>query len=128
MLKLLYVEGRSARARLQACAEFDAQRRFLVGHVERDHNRYKVGDSNQELTWELASQCPHGVDTAHRAVAITIKSPPVCLLQIGQSSLPRRGHPESTPLERGSLGMVELAGDLAPLIDDFLSGNSPSRP
>jgi hypothetical protein len=33
----------SARARLQACADFDAQRQFLVGHVERViYNRYQV--------------------------------------------------------------------------------------
>ena len=33
----------SARARLQACADFDAKRQFLVGHVERViYNRYKV--------------------------------------------------------------------------------------
>ena len=33
----------SARARLEACADFDAQRQFLLGHVERViYNRYKV--------------------------------------------------------------------------------------
>ena len=33
----------SAKARLQACADFDAKRQFLVGHVERViYNRYKV--------------------------------------------------------------------------------------
>jgi hypothetical protein len=33
----------SANARLHACADFDAQRQFLVGHVERViYNRYKV--------------------------------------------------------------------------------------
>ena len=33
----------SARARLEACADFDAKRQFLVGHVERViYNRYKV--------------------------------------------------------------------------------------
>ena len=33
----------SARARLQACADFDAKRQFLVGHVERViYNRYQV--------------------------------------------------------------------------------------
>ena len=33
----------SARARLQGCADFDAKREFLVGHVERViYNRYKV--------------------------------------------------------------------------------------
>jgi hypothetical protein len=33
----------SARARLQACADFDAKRQFLLGHVERViYNRYKV--------------------------------------------------------------------------------------
>jgi site-specific DNA recombinase len=33
----------SANARLQACADFDAKRQFLVGHVERViYNRYKV--------------------------------------------------------------------------------------
>jgi hypothetical protein len=33
----------SANARLQACANFDAKRQFLVGHVERViYNRYKV--------------------------------------------------------------------------------------
>jgi hypothetical protein len=33
----------SARARLQECADFDAQRQFLVDHVERViYNRYKV--------------------------------------------------------------------------------------
>jgi hypothetical protein len=33
----------SARARFQACVDFDAKRQFLVGHVERViYNRYKV--------------------------------------------------------------------------------------
>jgi site-specific DNA recombinase len=33
----------SAKARFQACADFDAKRQFLVGHVERViYNRYKV--------------------------------------------------------------------------------------
>jgi hypothetical protein len=33
----------SARARFEACANFDAKRQFLVGHVERViYNRYKV--------------------------------------------------------------------------------------
>jgi hypothetical protein len=33
----------SANARLQACADFDAKRQFLVGHVERViYHRYKV--------------------------------------------------------------------------------------
>ena len=33
----------SARARLEACADFDAKRQFLLGHVERViYNRYKV--------------------------------------------------------------------------------------
>ena len=33
----------SARARFQACADFDAKREFLLGHVERViYNRYKV--------------------------------------------------------------------------------------
>ena len=35
---------------------------------------------------------------------------------------------ESRLLERGTLGMAEeLAGDLAPLIDDFLSGKRPHQ-
>jgi hypothetical protein len=33
----------SARARFEACADFDAKRQFLVGHVERVmYHRYKV--------------------------------------------------------------------------------------
>jgi hypothetical protein len=33
----------SARARFEACADFDAKRQFLVDHVERlIYNRYKV--------------------------------------------------------------------------------------
>ena len=33
----------SARARFQACADFEAKREFLLGHVERViYNRYKV--------------------------------------------------------------------------------------
>ena len=33
----------SARARLEACADFDARRQFLVGHIERViYNRYQV--------------------------------------------------------------------------------------
>jgi hypothetical protein len=33
----------SARARLQECADFDAKRQFLLGHIERViYNRYKV--------------------------------------------------------------------------------------
>jgi hypothetical protein len=33
----------SAKARFQACADFDAKRQFLEGHIERViYNRYKV--------------------------------------------------------------------------------------
>jgi hypothetical protein len=33
----------SARARFEACADFDAKRRFLLNHIERViYNRYKV--------------------------------------------------------------------------------------
>ena len=49
MVKLLYVEGTSARARLEACADCDVQRQFLVGSQPMQAKNTNAGEPMEML-------------------------------------------------------------------------------
>jgi hypothetical protein len=56
MVKLLYVKGASARARLQACAECDVQRQFLVGSQPTQAKSTNAGEPMEMLLVQISDE------------------------------------------------------------------------
>jgi hypothetical protein len=56
MVKLLYVEGTSARARLEACADCDVQRQFLVGSQPMQAKNPNAGEPVEMLVVPISDE------------------------------------------------------------------------
>ena len=56
MVKLLYVEGASARVRLQACADCDMQRQFFVGSQPMQARNTKAGEPMEMLVVQISDE------------------------------------------------------------------------
>jgi hypothetical protein len=56
MVKLLYVEGTSARARLEACADYDVQRQFLVGSQPMQAKNPNAGEPVEMLVMQISDE------------------------------------------------------------------------
>ena len=56
MVKFLYVEGASARAGFQACADCDVQRQFLVGSQPMQAKSTNAGEQMEMLVVQISDE------------------------------------------------------------------------